>query len=114
MRFSSSTASVVTPTRILGSTPVIQGFDSMPESCSCHYVADLHIKNIPATLHERLRRYARENNCTMRAVVLSAIERELARRAWRKCLDERPETDLGVEAVTLLMEERKRRDKQLG
>ena len=58
----------------------------------------------------------------MRAVVLSAIERELARRAWqelarrawRKCLDERPETDLGVEAVTLLMEERKRRDKQLG
>ena len=83
-------------------------------SCYCHDTADLEIKNIPDTLHERLRHHARENGCTMRAVVLTAIERELARRAWRKCLDERPETDLGVEAVTLLMEERKRRDKQLG
>ena len=51
---------------------------------------------MPETLHERLRRYALENNCTMRAVVLAAIERELKRRwEWRKrSSDLRPETDL--------------------
>ena len=77
-------------------------------------MANLEIKNIPDTLHERLRRYARENNCTMRAVVLSALERELARWEWRKHLDLRPETDLGVDAAALLMEERTRRDGEIG
>ena len=77
-------------------------------------MANLEIKNMPETLHERLRRYALENNCTMRAVVLAAIERELARWEWRKRLDLRPETDLGVEAATLLEEERTRRDGEIG
>ena len=72
-------------------------------------MANLVIKNMPVTLHERLHRYARENNCTMRAVTLSAIERELERWERRKNLAQRPETDLGVEAATLLMEERARR-----
>ena len=77
-------------------------------------MANLTIKNMSDTLHERLRRYARENNCTMRAVVLAAIERELARWEWRQRLDLRPETDLGVEAATLLEEERTRRDGEIG
>ena len=77
-------------------------------------MANLQIKNMPDTLHERLRRYASENNCTMRAVVLAAIERELARWEWRKRLDLRPETDLGVEAAQLLEEERTRRDGEIG
>ena len=34
---------------------------------------------MPDALHERLRRYARENNCTMSAAVLAAVEQELAR-----------------------------------
>jgi len=76
-------------------------------------MANLTIKNMPDPLHERLRYYARENNCTMRAVTLSAIERELARWEWRKHLAQRPETDLGVEAATLLMEERARRDSEI-
>ena len=38
----------------------------------------------------------------MSAVALTAIERELARWEWRKRLAQRPETDLGVEAATLL------------
>ena len=77
-------------------------------------MANLVIKNTPDTLHERLRDYARENNCTMRAVVLAAIERELEHWEWRKHLAQRPETDLGVEATALLMEERARRDSEIG
>lgn len=83
-------------------------------SCYCHRMANLQIRNMPDTLHERLRRYARENNCTMRAVALSAIERELAHWEWRKRLAQRPETDLGVEAAALLMEERARRNSEIG
>ena len=77
-------------------------------------MGNLQIKDMPDTLHERLRRCARENNCTMRAVVFTAIERELARWEWRKRLDLRPETDLGVEAAALLEEERTRRDGEIG
>lgn len=86
----------------------------MPVSCYYHDMANLQIKNMPDTLHERLRRHARENNSTMSAVALTAIERELARWEWRKRLAQRPETDLGVEAATLLMEERARRERELG
>ena len=77
-------------------------------------MANLQIKNMPDTRHERLRRYARENNCSLRAAALSAIERELAHWEWRERLAQRPETDLGVEAAVLLMEERARRDSEIG
>ena len=50
----------------------------------------------------------------MRAVALNAIERELARWEWRKRLTQRPETDLGVDAGALLIEERTRRDGEIG
>ena len=83
-------------------------------SCYYHDMANLQIKNMPDTLHERLRRHARKNNSTMSAVALIAIERELARWEWRKRLAQRPETDLGVEAATLLMQERARRERELG
>lgn len=73
-------------------------------------MANLQIRNMPDTLHDRLRRYARESNSTMRAVALNAIERELARWGWRKRLAQRPETDLGVDATTILKEERTRRE----
>ena len=73
-------------------------------------MANLQVRNMPDDLHERLRRHARENNCTMSAAVLTAVERELARWEWRKHLAQRPRTDLGVGAATLLMEERSLRD----
>ena len=77
-------------------------------------MANLHVRNIPDDLHERLRHYARENNCTMSTVVLSAVERELVRWEWRKRLAQRPTTDLGVDAATLLVEERSHRDLETG
>ena len=71
---------------------------------------NLQVRNIPDALHERLRRHARENNCTISAVVLTAVERELARREWQDHLAQRPKTELGVEVATLLAEERSLRD----
>ena len=79
-------------------------------SCYSDGMSNLQVRNIPDDLHERLRRHARENNCTMSAAVLIAVERELARWEWRKRLAQRPKTDLGVEAATLLVEERRLRD----
>ena len=46
----------------------------------------------------------------MSAVVLTAVERELARWEWEEHLSQRPRTELGVEATTLLAEERSFRD----
>lgn len=82
----------------------------MIASCYSHYMANLQVKNIPDSLYERLRQYARDNNCTISAAVLASIERELAREEWRGRLAQRPRTNLGVDAATLLMEERSLRD----
>ena len=73
-------------------------------------MANLQVRNIPDELHERLRRHAREHNCTMSAVVLSAVERELVRWEWRERLAQRPETDLGVDAAALFADARALRD----
>lgn len=78
----------------------------MPRACYSHAMANLQVKNIPDELHERLRRHARANNCTIGSAVLTAVERELARSEWREHLAQRPETHLGVEAAALLAEER--------
>ena len=85
----------------------------IPAPCYLHSMANLQVRNIPESLHESLRRHARENNCTISAVVVAAVERELARLEWRKRWTRRPETALGVEASTVLAEERRRRDSEL-
>ena len=74
----------------------------------------LQVKNTSDSLHERLRRYARDTNRTVSAAVLAAVERELEAWEWRKRLAQRPETDLGVDAATLVAEARAVRDRQLG
>ena len=68
-------------------------------------MADLQIY-LPDDLYERLRRYSLESNQSMNDVVLATIERELARLDWQKRLAQHPKTDLGLEAATLLHEER--------
>ncbi|MCY4121877.1 MAG: toxin-antitoxin system HicB family antitoxin [Acidobacteria bacterium] len=77
-------------------------------------MAHLEVKNVPDSLHERLRRFARETNRTLSAAVLAAVERELASWEWRRRLAQRPETDLGVDAATLLAEARAHRNPALG
>ncbi len=77
-------------------------------------MANRQVRNIPDDLHERLRRHARAHSRTMSAVVLSAVERELARGEWRERLAQRPLSDLGVDAAALLAKERAIRDSESG
>ena len=70
--------------------------------------------NMPDDLQERLRRHARENNSAMSTVMLTAVERELARSEWRTHLAQRPVADLGIDAAALLAGERARRDTEIG
>lgn len=67
------------------------------------------MKNVPASLHRRLRKLAKKQSCTMSEVVLKAIRRELARAEFRERLVKRPRTKLGVSAAALLEEERTQR-----
>ena len=85
----------------------------MRTSCYSHAMANLQVKNIPESLHERLRRYATGNSRTISSLVLTAVERELERLEWREHMARIPETDLGVGAAVLLAEERSRREREL-
>ena len=84
----------------------------MLRACHIHPMANLQVKNIPDTLHQRLRHYARVHKCTLSDVVLAAIERELARREWHERLAHRPTTDLGISAAALLEQERQHRERE--
>ncbi|MDE2867122.1 MAG: toxin-antitoxin system HicB family antitoxin [Chloroflexota bacterium] len=77
-------------------------------------MATLNIRNIPDDLYERLLRYARASNRSVSEVVVRALERELERMEWQERLARRPKTDLGIDAATLIAEERRRRDAELG
>jgi len=88
--------------------------DSMPDACPIRATASLQVKNIPDKLRQRLQRYAREYKCTLGEVVLTAVERELARSEWSKCFAHRPTTELGVSAALLLKQERQQRKSDLG
>ena len=77
-------------------------------------MAHLRVKNVPDSLHDRLRCFARETNRTLSAAVLAAVERELKAWEWRKRLAERSERELGVDAATLIADARELRDRELG
>jgi len=76
-------------------------------------MANLQVKNIPDSLHKRLRRYAKRRNTTLSDIVLKAIEKELTHGEWLERFSKRPETDLGISAASLLEEERMEREKEL-
>jgi hypothetical protein len=86
---------------------------SMPIACHIHAMATLQVKNVPDTLHQRLRRYAQKHKWTLGDVVLRALERELARCEWHDRLARRPMTDLGVSAASLLDQERPQCERDL-
>ena len=76
-------------------------------------MANIQVKNIPEKLHNQLRRYARQQECTLGEIVLEAIEREVARREWHKRFSTRPATRLVTSAAELLDEERRQRGSEL-
>jgi len=76
-------------------------------------MANIQVKNIPEGLHNKLRRYARDQEITIREIVLEAIEREVARREWHNRFASRPTTRLRGTAAELLEQERGLRDRDL-
>jgi hypothetical protein len=85
----------------------------MLTACHIVFMANLQVKNVPESLHKRLRLYARKRNCTMSDFVLEALKRELSRSAFHERLKKRSPTELGVSAASLLEEERRQRDQEL-
>ena len=85
----------------------------MLEACYKHAV-NLQVKNVPPELHERLRHHARASRRTMSAVVLAALEHELARQEWQERFSRRAATQLRTSAAELLEQERRGRGEQLG
>ncbi|MEA2558849.1 MAG: hypothetical protein QOH06_353 [Acidobacteriota bacterium] len=76
-------------------------------------MANLQVKNLPDALHQRLRNYAQRHRRTISDIALEAIEREMARYEWREKLSQRPATDLGESAASLLERERQQRESDL-
>ena len=76
-------------------------------------MANIQVKNVPEKLHNRLRRFAREQDCTLGEIILEAIKREVARREWHKRFSGRPMTQLSSSAAELLEQERRQRDRNL-
>jgi hypothetical protein len=70
-------------------------------------MSTLQIKNMPDSLHRRLRYHTQKQRCTLSDFASEAVERELARREFHERLARRPKTDLGVSAAALLVEERR-------
>jgi len=80
--------------------------DDIPGACDHHVMANLQVKNLPDALHQRLRDYAQKHHRTISDIALAAIEREMARYDWNEKLSQRPATDLGDSAASLLEQER--------
>ena len=76
-------------------------------------MANLQVKNLPESLHQSLRRYAQKHHRTISDIALEALEREIARYEWREKLSQRPATDLGDSAASLLEQERQQRENDL-
>ncbi len=72
-------------------------------------VANLQLKNLPEEVHEALRNVAARERTTISAIVLSAIERELVRKAWLASFKQRAPSDLGMLSAELLEEARAER-----
>lgn len=85
----------------------------MLAACYRLFMANIQVKNIPEGLHNKLRRYAREQEITIGEIVLEAVEREVARREWRKRFSSRPTTRLRSSAAQLLEQERRLRESDL-
>lgn len=76
-------------------------------------MANLQVKNVPDSLHERLRAYAQAHNRTLSEVVLGALEKEMARLEWHNRLASRPPLDSDVAAGALLEAQRECRDREM-
>jgi len=77
-------------------------------------MANLQVKNVPATVHRKIRAYARSRGRTVRDVVLDAVIREIADDEFRARLAKRRPVDLGRPAARAVEETRAERERDLG
>lgn len=75
-------------------------------------MADLHVKDLPETLHDRLRLSAERHRLSINDIVLAALEHEVARLEWQERLAQRTTTDLDGTGASLLREERQDRTQE--
>jgi plasmid stability protein len=76
-------------------------------------MANLQVKNVPESLHRKIRAYAKRRGRTVRDVVLDAVTREIERLEFRARLAKREPVDLGRPAARSLEEVRSERDREL-
>ena len=76
-------------------------------------MSNLQVKNVPDRLYGRLRDYAAESNLTIGAVVLEAVERELAKAEMVKRLALRSPVELTSSVAEVIHEARMFREEQL-
>lgn len=76
-------------------------------------MANLQVKNVPESLHRKIRAYAKRRGRTVRDVVLDAVTREIERLEFRARLAKREPVEIGRPAARTLEEVRVEREKEL-
>ena len=76
-------------------------------------MANLQVKNVPESLHRKIRAYAKRRGRTVRDVVLDAVTREIERLEFRTRLAKREAVDLGRPAARTLEEVRAERQREV-
>ena len=100
--------------RVRVRTMVLESVDGIPMACYRHPMANLQVKNVPESLHRKLRAYAKRRGRTVRDVVLETLTREIEQEGFRSRLAQRERVDLGRPVVRTLEEVRAERDRELG
>ncbi len=88
----------------------------MLTACYHHAMGNLQVKDIPAPVHDEIRRRAALKRLTVRDFVLQLIERELERPSWEEWLAEvaaGPPAAPDVDAVAAVESARRGRADQL-
>jgi plasmid stability protein len=73
-------------------------------------MANLQVKNVPDSVHRKIRAFAQRHGRTVRDVVLDAVLHEIEREEFRVRLAKRAPVDLGRPAARTLEELRAERD----
>lgn len=73
-------------------------------------MANLQVKNVPDSVHRKIRAFAERRGRTVRDFVLEAVLREIEREEFRVRLSKRAPVDLGRPAARTLEEVRAERD----
>ena len=77
-------------------------------------MANLQVKNVPDSLHRKLRRMAARDGRTIRDIVLEAVRSKLERDELYARVRRREPVELGRSAAASLSDARSERERELG